>query len=85
MQKAAAEAGWIQPPLFERGSLMLRLLEEAEVEAIVPEAGKAALNQMLENERSQGYGKDNKAERAWRMGVFSFVCSTATCLPFLSL
>lgn len=37
----------IQPQLFDRGSLMLRLLAEA----IMPEAGKAAVNGMLEKKR----------------------------------
>lgn len=37
----------LQPQLFDRGSLMLRLLADA----IIPAAGKAAVNHMLENER----------------------------------
>ncbi|KAL6898216.1 hypothetical protein GGI43DRAFT_88271 [Trichoderma evansii] len=38
-----------QPQLFDRGSLMLRLLAEA----IMPEAGKAAVNDMLEEKEGK--------------------------------
>lgn len=58
MQKAAAEAGWTQPQRFERGSLMLRLLAEVEGDAIVPEAGKAAVNHMLEKRDVAGLWKE---------------------------
>lgn len=54
MRKGGRGAGWVQPQLFERGSLMVRLLAEAEVEAIMPEAGKAAVDHMLEKREVAG-------------------------------
>lgn len=71
----------IQPQPFDSGSLMLRLRLPAE--AIVPEAGKAAVDQMLENENIRvkrcvvaGLWRNNKTERAWKMEDFFrvFVC-----------
>lgn len=74
MQKAAAEAGWTQPQLFERGSLMLRLLAEGEGEAIVPEAGEAAVNHMLEKgEDSRGIKKMRRRRGHGGWDVVSFV------------